>query len=209
MKKTASFGLSALLLAGCVSVLPEPVVPDALFRFQADKAALNNTPISLPVGVTIYEPEGSALLLGRSVVFENANGELKVIGNAQWSDPASRLFQSLLINRLSDRNNGAEGQFVTDRSGARTPVELKWRVRDFVIHEGEARCSVRVTLLGARNRVIVSQFDLSETVVFKGKNNIAGVQALNQCAGQVVDQVVTTLPSKLDQAALEAVSRRR
>ena len=65
--------LLPIILAGCVSVLPEPVVPDGLYRLtSATNQIAASEPVSLPASLAVFEPSGSDLLLGRSLVFEEA-----------------------------------------------------------------------------------------------------------------------------------------
>lgn len=210
MKRILFTGLSALALGACVSVLPQQIVPEGLYRLTSTSTLPESgQDLMLPVSVTVFEPEGSSLLLSRNIVYESKQGALSVLPNAQWSDPVGRLLQTLLLDRLAALKQGEDTRVVSDRTGALTLVDLKWQVTDFVIQEGEARVSVRVTLLGARSRRIVGQFDVSEAVSFTGKPQEAGIPALQTAAAKAVDKIALTLPDRLDQTALEAVSRRR
>lgn len=209
MKQVLSVCLSAAILGGCVSVLPEPSVPGALYRLPQAASLSAASQAELLASVTVFEPEGSALLLGRSIVFEDDLGALSVLADAQWSDPAALLLQSFLVDRLTLLKAADGAIVVSDQSGAVTDVEFKWRVKDFVILEDEARFAVQVTLLGARTRQIAGQFDISETVSYAGTAETDGVRALQQAAMIVIDQISADLPKHLDQSALEAVSRRR
>ncbi len=209
MKTITSLGLGVLLLAGCVSVLPEQVVPDALYRLNSPVETSSLTPVSLPYSVTVFEPEGSSLLLGRSVVFEDDRGALSVISFAQWSDPASRQLQSLLIDRLSVRKAGDNGLIIGDKLGAFTETDLKWRVTDFVVRDKEAHVSMQVALLTARSRRVLAQFEVNEVVPFTGKDKDAGILALKQASIAAMNTIASSLPTEVDQSELKAVSRRR
>lgn len=209
MKRLVTLGLGTLILSGCVSVLPEPIVPDALYRFSGGSGARAGTPIELPVSLTIFEPDGSALLMGSAIVFEGADGSLTLMKQARWSDDASRMLQSLMLDRLSIRTPESKGRAVGERSGVLTSTELRWQVKDFVVRETNAVASIRVTLLNGRKREILDQFDIEKTVDYTGKAHKEGVEALSEAARLAVDTVALALPEQLAQVDPDAASRRR
>lgn len=209
MKRLASLGLGTLLLTGCVSVLPDPVVPDALYRLRVSSSPIQGEPVRLSRNVTVYEPDGSTLLLGKGVVFEDEAGGLSVMRKAQWSDPASRLLQNLLLDRLSIRAPDSEGMALSEQSGAAAPVELHWQARDFFVRDGNAIATFRVTLLTGRSRQVVGQFEVRRVEAYSGRDDIEGVAALIRASQGAVDEIAMELPALLDQSELMAESNRR
>lgn len=209
MKPLLSLGLGTLLVSGCVSVLPEPVVPEALYRLQDTMHYTQGQPISLPVNITVFEPDGSSLLLSRDIVFEGDNGRLSVVRDAQWSDPASHLLQALLLDRLSVRAENSPGLALSERTTAVNPVEMRWQVRDFMVREDEAVASFRVTLLSGRTRQVLGQFEIRNAVPYTGEPQDAGVLALIDASRGAIDRLAVALPQNMDQSALTAASSNR
>ncbi len=209
MKKTLSLGLGILALAGCVSVLPEPVVPDALYRLNASAYEPSGEPVKLDYSVTVFEPEGSNLLLGKGIVYESNSGGLSLYKSVQWSDSSSIQLQSLLLDRLAHRTPDSDGMALSDRSAAFTPVEVRWQMRDFVVRDDEAVVSARVTIMTGRKRDVLAQFDVTEVQSYSGKPKEDGVLALIDASHQLVDEIALRLPPIINQSELIAESSRR
>lgn len=209
MKPLITLGLGTLLLSGCVSVLPEPVVPEALYRLRDSAGGAQGQPVSLPVNITVYEPDGSSLLLSRDIVFEEADGALSVVRDAQWSDPASRLLQALLLDRLFIQTPDSQGLALSDATGVLSPVDMRWQARDYMVRENEAVVAFRVTLLSGRTRKVLSQFEVRNSVPYIGKPNEEGVLALIEASRGAVDRLAMALPQNIDQSALTAASSKR
>ena len=191
------FALLPFMLAGCVSVLPEPVVPDGLYRLSSPSVPLTVTDIILPADVLVREPDGSSLLLGKSVVYEKSSGSLTLLSKAQWSDSASRMMQALLLDRLAELSPESKGHVLSDQMATMAPLEMNWRIRDFVVRDSDASVALRVTVVTARKRELVGQFDVSRQVDFTGKLSEDGVEALIQAARLAVDDIAKRLPEAL------------
>ena len=65
-------GVAAFGLAACVSVLPEPKVPQGLYRFAAVE-----TVYDLEASIVVREPEASRLVAGRAIAAEDSSGALR------------------------------------------------------------------------------------------------------------------------------------
>lgn len=188
-------GLTALCVAaaGCVSVLPEQVVPKGLYRLSSA-----SEPESFDVGgqlsesVTIFEPTGSDLLLGKAIVFEDETGALSLIGAAKWSETLSRQLQSTLIDSLSAGSEEAGGYALNDRFGATTPFELQWEVKDLVIRSDEAVVSLR-GLVSEFSTGHFTPISVSLTKPYSGKADEAGVSALIAVTREAIGQFGTEL----------------
>ena len=209
MKRLALIGLAPFLLGACVTVLPEQVTPEGLYRLRPAPEDAGATPVNLPVNITVYEPEGSTLLLGSSIIFETGDGALSLMKQSQWSDTSSGQLQSLMLERLALTTPDSAGIALSDQSGALTPAELRWQVKDFVVRDGVAIASFRVTVMAARRRQILGQFDVTKEVGYTGKANIEGVQALIKASRGAVDQIALKLPEVMSQIELIAESKRR
>lgn len=206
MKTTWGLFLAPLLLTGCVSVLPEPVIPDGLYRLEPEEDIGPVEKITLPVDISIYEPDGPVLLLSENFVFEDDDGSLSLLKAAQWSDDAARLLQIRLLERLSKLSPDSEGVAVSERAGARTGAELRWQVQNFVIRDDSAVVKLQATVLSARRRTVIGQFPVVVKEPYSGQASREGVQALIRAARQAADEVAVKLPEYLYEIELKAES---
>ena len=78
-------GLAACSLAACVSVLPEPKVPQGLYRF-----APMETTYDLDASVLIREPDASRLVAGRAIAAEDSSGAGRVAGAGRRQGDCAR-----------------------------------------------------------------------------------------------------------------------
>lgn len=140
--------LAGLVMAGgCLSVLPEPDAPGALYRIAPVEAGA-----SLSRHVIIREPEAPRLFAGRDMVVEGADGGLRLVGGAEWAGRYTRLVQLALIDALS----GGEGMALDASSGAPGDYELSWRVAEILVSDARARCVLDLNLLDGRTRAPVA-----------------------------------------------------
>ncbi len=178
-----------LMTSGCVSVLPEPVVPEGLYRMNPGSAPVS---ARLPArgSVLLSEPEGSSLLLGKQIAVESSDGTLSVLKSAQWSDPAARLFLDLMLDTFAASAQSGEGDAVASYTGAYVPYELKLRVKDFAVSATSARAAFSATLLDARTRDVIEQFDIAavEQTALSGSNG-QKVRALATAASDAASQI--------------------
>ena len=207
MKISTALVIPALFLtSACVSVLPEPVVPEALYRLDAATPQRDAQTVEIPKSLTVYQPEGSSLLLGKDIIFQTDTGGLSVLRKAKWSDTVSSLLQAKLLERLSTTDGESA---VSDATAARTDAELRWRVRDFVITDDEAIAAFQITVMTARKRQIVDQFDVRIAEPYSGASSEAGVEALMQAAASAMDEIAARLPESLTQIESNAESSTR
>jgi ABC-type uncharacterized transport system auxiliary subunit len=180
-----------------VSVLPEQVVPDGLYRLSSATLKTAASDVSLPADMLITEPDGSTLLLGKAIIYEQPSGALTLLSKAQWGDVASRMMQGLLLDRLAVPGPDSKGRVVSDQLATIAPLELHWRMRDFVVQGERASVALRVTLVSARRRELISQFDIAREVAFNGKPEVAGVEALIEASRLAVNDIALQLPEAL------------
>ena len=184
----------AVTVSGCVSVVPPPVTPEGLYRLNsASDVKSGDARIDLPANITIFEPTGSNLLLGNSIVFEDETGALRLLSVAQWSDPVSRQLQSALIDRLTQLTSAGSGLALSDTMGASGEYELQWEVRDLVLKSDEAIVSLRGVVSHFKSGQI-KPFDVTVREAYVGKTGEAGVPALITATRQAVDQLARQLP---------------
>jgi ABC-type uncharacterized transport system auxiliary subunit len=144
----AAFIFGALGLGACVSVLPEPVTPDALYRISA----ATNGP-SLNADIAIREPEAPRVMAGSALVSEDASGALRLIPGVEWAGPATRQFQLALVDSFSGDGAGAA---VLPETGVAAQFELASRFAAFGLQDGKAVCQVTVDIINTRSRKLVA-----------------------------------------------------
>lgn len=155
-----AIGLYALTGAGCVSVIPEPNAPEAVYQLAYRGGAVGGEELS---GVIVVrEPDGPRLLAGRQITAQAEGGGLVVLGKAQWADNATLMLQFALIDRLNAY--GGDGVAVDNAAGSRGDVEIHWRLQEFGLSDTEARASVVLSILDGRTRAPLAQERLSATV---------------------------------------------
>ena len=203
MKHVLGLTLLSLAVAGCVSVLPEPVVPKGLYRLSSANSSHGTGEIApLAQSITIFEPGGSDLLLGKAIVFEDEDGSLSLIAEAKWSDTLSRQLQATLIEALSGVSGDADqaGYALSDRFGATAPFELQWEVRDLVIQEDEAV----VVLNGLVSEFSTGTFKPVSATVRKsyvGSAESAGVAALIDASREAINELGKQVSAAIPAAA--------
>lgn len=166
---------ATLTLAGCVSVLPEPEAPDALYRISAIGA-----PIALNQTVIIKEPEAPQIMSGRQMVREDAGGAIRLIPGTEWAGRSTRLLQLALV----DSFGGGRGSAVLPESGVDADYELSIRLTTLGFEGERAVCSGAASLIEGSTRKIVAQdrVDVSHDGTDTGPNSLKTVS--ETCVGE-------------------------
>lgn len=173
--------LSALILSGCVSLLPEAPPPPRVFALEAvDVAPLEGD--ALAVVVAVADPDGESAIRGTELVWRNG-AELAYVAQTRWSERADDLLQAMVIDTLS-----AQGQVrAAVRPGAaRADVLLSWTLRDFEIVESggayEARFAAHVMLIDRANRAILGVRDIATSAPVASRSASQAAQGLARAA---------------------------
>lgn len=173
--------VAAALLTACVSVLPQPSAPDALYRFGPMPQAHR-----LDASVTVREPEASRLFSGRALAAEDDSGALRLLRGVEWTDSTTRMMQVALLDMLGGAGRNAA---VASESGAPADFELVWRISDFTLSGETARCQLDATLLKGRSRGVVSQTSVATTAIALDKSNAARARALSDAGRACVSEI--------------------
>lgn len=174
-------GLAAYSLAACVSVLPEPKVPQGLYRFAPMETAYD-----LNASVLIREPDASRLVAGRTIAAEDSSGALRLVPNVEWTDSSTRLMQMAMLDAL--QGQGA-GKAIAPETGAPAPYELSWQVTDFTLSGTTGRCRVRATLMDGGSRDVLDQIVVSNSASANGGSNADRAKALGEAGRACVNDV--------------------
>lgn len=163
--------LAVAALSGCVSVLPEQSVPNALYRLDA--ITPNDT---LSRNVIVREPTSARVFGGQGMVVEGSDGGLRLIQNVEWAGRLTRLMQRGLVEALS---GSGEGVAVTELSGAPGALEISWHISDMTIVGATAVCDLDVTVLDGRTREPLARSAVRETVPVTGDRAADRARALS------------------------------
>lgn len=181
MKTSMIFaGLSAVTLSACVSVLPEPEAPDALYTISS-QARFDDLPHTL----IVREPEAPIILAGQALVSEGADGELRLIPGVEWSGPATRQIQYSIIDSFAPE---APGHAVPPELGVLAKYELATRVSDLRVRGDTALCGMIVSVIANSNRQLVARTRVSAEETASGGSAKARAMALSDAASACTEQ---------------------
>jgi len=181
----AALALSTAL-SGCVNLLPNPEVPQALIALPADRAKAPPTP--LLADVSVLPPDSSRAFSGVDIAVSN-NQELVYLADVRWADAAPRLLQNAVVNALSKA--GGAGRVTTVQQGVRTDYELRWRIIDLSVGKDVTPVNVIVSasVVDAESRRTIAQSDFKATGVPATRNPRDRAAALAMAAQDAADQV--------------------
>lgn len=190
MTKTfISIALLSAALTACVSVLPEPDVPDALFKVEA-----NTTHPGLSQNLLVREPEAARLIAGQGMVSERSDGGLRLIAGAEWAGPATRQIQFAMIDSFSA---DADGHAVAPEIGAMAPYELASRIGDLKLNGERATCRLLVSIIRTDDRSLLARTEIEANSTARSRSSADRALALraaaSDCAAQASLFAIETL----------------
>lgn len=185
-------GLCAGILAACVSVLPEPEAPDALYSIKAQSqfAGLSQTLI-------VREPEAARLVAGQGLVSEGSDGGLRMIPRVEWAGPATRQIQYAMIDSFKP---GPAGNAVAPELGVLADYELASRLSGLQLRGPTAICTMVVSLIDASDRSLVARREIAAQVEAASSTAQDRALALSaagaDCARQASQFAIETLADR-------------
>jgi cholesterol transport system auxiliary component len=199
MIRTVLLSAALVSLSGCISVLRQPDAPDAFYRIgpMEPMHTLNAT-------VTIREPEASRLFSGRSIAAEDETGALRILRGVQWTDNATEMMQGALLDSLS--GSGPNAALPSNSSGP-AQFELNWRLSEFTLYGGSARCRLDAALLSGRTRTVVAQTSVSTTAVGLDDTNAARAKALTDAGRACVSELASFISAETRKPAEAAPAK--
>jgi ABC-type uncharacterized transport system auxiliary subunit len=186
--------VSSAALAGCVSVLPVPMIPSALIALPAERATAPSSP--LLADVAVYPPESSRAFAGADIAVRQ-DQELIYLNDVRWSDNAPSLLQGAVVNSLTKA--GGPGRAAPSGLGADVDYEVRWRIVDLSTgrETSPVRVEVQASLVDSSDRRMVAQ----QTFVAEGSPSDraprARAAALALVAQQVADEVAAFVASNV------------
>lgn len=177
---------AALSASGCLSVLPQPVIPLALISLPADRAVAPAG--ELLTDVAVYLPEASRAFAGTDIAVRDAQ-ELVYLADVRWADPAPQLLQGAVVNALSLASG--PGRAVVGQIGAEVDYDVRWRIVDISAGRETApvRVAVQVNLLDSLTRRTVAQEDFATEATPTDRAPRARAAALALATQKIADDV--------------------
>lgn len=179
----------AAVMTACVSVLPEPEGPDALYSIEAkaDLAGLSHD-------LVVREPEGPRLISGQGMVSKGSDGGQRFIAGAEWSGPATRQVQLAIIDTFK---TGETGAAVPAELGIFADFELASELTVLQLEGNTATCKLVASLIQSNDRSLVARREITaRQTASSGATNaraLALQSAAANCAEQAGAFAITTL----------------
>jgi cholesterol transport system auxiliary component len=193
-----------LLLAGCVTLLPEAGPAPRIYVLEAGDVVAAENPGGQGV-VTVALPSGERTLLGQDIIWRS-DDELAFVAQARWSNRADLALQSMLVETLTRQQRFA----ATARTGeARGDYEIRWEVLDFEVDESSmtARFAADVKLVVLPGRRIVSQRVIETQAPVDDRSSSAATQALARAAREGSARIGVFAAESAAQASAASISR--
>jgi cholesterol transport system auxiliary component len=185
---SGSVACLALLLSGCVSILPEPVIPEALIALPADRAMASASP--LRADIVVFPPDATKAYSGVDIAVRT-DQEIIYLSAVRWVDSAPRLLQGAVIDALV--RSGGEGRAVPAQLAARGDYDLRWRIVD--LSTGKDSLPVHVVvdanLVDSGTRRILQQKRFETTGTPRSGSARDRAAALALAVQQASDQVAS------------------
>lgn len=190
---------SVVLLAGmtlglsaCVSVLPEPDAPSALYQIQASQFGS----VALSSDIIIREPETVRVFASEAMVSTTDDGGLILVPGVEWAGPSTQLIQLALLDAMN-RGTG-DGIAVSPASGSRAPYELDWRISDLTLRGDVAVCELQLTILDGRTRSPLEHYTVRETAEVGSAEAPDRALALSRAAETAIETTASTVANFLE-----------
>ena len=140
---------SFLLMGGCLSVLPEPEAPEALYAVSSP-----TTDLALAHTVIISEFEAPRIMAGTGLISEADRGGFRLIRSVEWSDRLTRLMQLALVDSFASQG---EGLAVLPEAGVLAPYRAAGRIHKLVLRGDVAVCEASLVITDLKQRTVVAQ----------------------------------------------------
>lgn len=180
---------SVCLATACVSVLPEPEAPEALYRVEAE--TLHS---GLLEDLIVREPEAPRLISGQNIISEGADGGLRVVRGVEWSGPSTRQIQLAMVNsfKISEAGNA-----VLPELGVLAPFELASQLKVLRLRGDTGICEMAVSLISTRDRSLLARTEITarqEADSGSARDRAGALKAAaSSCAGQATEFAISTL----------------
>lgn len=207
MLKKSLILLPALILGGCVSLLPDSGEQPPRLRLDPD-AAITRAAAPLDTGLVIADPSAEAVYNTFNLAVATGPYKFEYIEAAEWADRVPVLFRIYLERRFE---NARIATAVGDRTemSLTSAYTLYTDIRAFHVDRTSgtevARVSFGARLTGPRGRTLGSQVFIRE--VPTGSSSVERyAAALNEAAAQTTDEAVSWAQALMAEKEAERAS---
>lgn len=191
MIRQLAIALALFGLTGCLSFIPEPEAPTALYRLGP--VEMDET-LPLAATVLIRQPEAPRILAGKEIIARDHSEAIRLVDGVEWADRATRLMQLTLLDHLASTGKGLA---VLPETGARGEYELSWRISEFALKGRQADARLELTLLNARDRKPIAQDIVETQVTASSSSNSARAEALAEAGRLAIGEAAETLSRRI------------
>ncbi|MDX2234964.1 MAG: ABC-type transport auxiliary lipoprotein family protein [Hyphomonadaceae bacterium] len=181
--------VASSLLGGCISLLPDPPPPAAIYSLRAGEVARQAAPAK-DVVIGVSEPVAPRSAAGADIVWRTGP-QIAFMERAAWDGAAPDLLQDMLIDTI-ERRGGARA-VVRMGAGVRSDVSVQWDVLAFEVVEGEgpleASIALSVRLVDMRTRAITRVERFSARAPISQRSGRAAAAALERAAGDAMVKI--------------------
>lgn len=189
--RLAALGAAALLLSGCVSLLPESE-PATLYRLDAglDAPEVQDS-AAIPVLISrIAAPRG---LAGDRIAIQTGDA-IAYMARARWISPAPELVESAVLDGLLAHANEIDPVRASDGVDARFELDLELRRFEAVYDQGAkaaplVRASLRARLIDRDTRGLVSARTINASERAESNRQGAIVAAFGRATGRAAAEL--------------------
>lgn len=190
--KYGLLGLIGVGVAGCVSVLPEPATPDALYAIDAPGVRQ-----TLVADLIIREPEAPQIVAGRALVSEDTSGAIRLVASVEWAGRSTRLLQLALVDSFAIDGAGAA---LLPETGVATAYELSSRVQAFELRGDQAVCEISVVVLSTFGNSLIQQGEVSASQPVTSRAAADRAGAMKAVAEQCVAEMAAFATDVVEQS---------
>jgi len=183
-------GASLLALSGCGHLLGPDNAPNKIYVLSPNLSQIAGT--QRPSWqIAVAPPEASSSLVTNRIAILREQ-EMDYFADAEWTDPAPQLLQTLFVEALE--KNGVTA--ATDVAGIHADYILQSELRAFEARydHGDAAptivVEVTVKLMVSKSAAIAASRDFRQEQAASANTVPAAVQAFDQAVGALLDQVV-------------------
>ncbi len=193
--KHAFIGLAALLLSGCLSLLPAPAPADTVYRLSPPRAHVAQA-ASAKI-VRIDRPNASTVFETRDIIISPDSRRLAVASGAKWAEIIPTMVQHRFVDTLGQRP-GIVG--VIPSSGARTDTRVHLTIKSFEANfdQGEGNAPLAtvhygVTMSNASDRDLLGTYDVKKTVRADAARVSSIVEAMDKANQEALNDITDWL----------------
>lgn len=196
--KTAKLGLVSVLfmgLAGCVSLLPEPVPAATVYRLSSAKQNVPQGPN--PFIVRIDRPSAATVFETKDILVSPDGRRLASAGGAEWAELIPVMVQKSFADVMGQNPNIVG---VIPSSGARTDTRLHLTIKGFEAQfdQGEdapplAVVHYGVTHADASDRDLIGTYDVKKMIRADEVRVSAIVRAMDNANQQALEDILAWL----------------